>query len=188
MSFYQASPIKRQRSTAAEVHELFAAVVVILNEYAGDPITIRHLFYRLAGAGIIAKDERAYNRIVSFLGKWRIDGSIPFGRFVDGTRWHYGVETFDDATAAIEEAVRGYRKNLWQTQKYYLEIWCEKEAIAGLVKPVADQCWLKVFVCRGFNSLSASSVAAAQFRAAFEQGKQPVILYLGGPRCLGPID
>ena len=65
----------------------------ILNEYAGDPITLRHLFYRLAGVGVIPKDERAYRHIVDHLGKWRIDGSIPFNRFVDGTRWHYGVDT-----------------------------------------------------------------------------------------------
>ena len=83
--------------------------------------------------------------------------------------------------------MRSYRKNLWQAQDYYLEVWCEKEAIAGLVKPVADQWGLKVFVCRGFNSLSASATAAAQFQAAIKQHKRPVILYLGDHDASGVL-
>ena len=134
----------------------------VLNEY-DEAITIRHLFYRLASTQIIAKDEKAYNHLVSHLGKWRINGSIPFDRFVDGTRWHYGVDTFDDAAEALEESIRRYRKNLWRDQDYYVEVWCEKEAIASLVKPVADPWGLKTFVCRGFNSLSGSASAADQF-------------------------
>jgi hypothetical protein len=177
---YQASPIKRKRKrrTAAEVDELFGAVVRVLNEYK-EAITIRHLFYRLEGIGVIAKDEKSYNHLVSHLGKWRINGTIPFNRFVDGTRWHYGVDTFDDAAAAMEEGIRSYRKNLWRDQLHYVEVWCEKEAIASLVKPVADQWGLKTFVCRGFNSLSGSASAADQFLEAMEKGKSPVILYLG---------
>jgi 5S rRNA maturation endonuclease (ribonuclease M5) len=116
---------------------------------------------------------------VSHLGKWRINGTIPFNRFVDGTRWHYGVDTFDDAAAAMEEGIRSYRKNLWRDQEYYVECWCEKEAIASLVKPVADQWGLKTFVCRGFNSLSGSASAADQFLEAMKKGESPVILYLG---------
>ena len=175
---YQASPIKRKRRTSAQVNSLFDSAVGILNQY-DEPVTIRHLFYRLASIRVIEKSEKDYDRLVSHLGKWRINGSIPFSKFVDGTRWHYGVDTFDDAAEAIEDSIRGYRKNLWKSQDYYIEIWCEKEAIASLVRPVADQWGLKTFVCRGFNSLSGSASAAEQFKRAYQRGKKPVILYLG---------
>ena len=177
-SLYEASLIKRKRRTAVEVYSLYSAVVDILNEY-DEAITIRHLFYRLESKQIIAKDEKSYNHLVSHLGKWRVNGSIPFDRFVDGTRWHYGVDTFDNAAEALEESIRSYRKNLWRTQEYYVEVWCEKEAIASMVKPVADRWSLKTFVCRGFNSLSGSASAANQFLEAYWKGKRPVILYLG---------
>jgi hypothetical protein len=35
---------------------LLAAIRSVLAQYDGDPITIRHLFYRLAGIRVIAKD------------------------------------------------------------------------------------------------------------------------------------
>jgi hypothetical protein len=172
---YSASPIKRKRRSRDEVYSLFSAIVEILEDYRGEPITIRHLFYCLVAKGALDKDEKSYNLLCSHLSKWRISGALPFNCFVDGTRWHHGEIGFDDAAEALDDTIAGYRKNLWRSQKCYVEIWCEKDAILSLIMPLANQWALKAFPCRGFASLSSTFAAAETFKKAIERGKRPII-------------
>ena len=179
MNSYSTSPIKRKRRSKDEVYHLFGQVVEILEEYNGDPITIRHLFYRLVSRRVIEKDEKSYNSLCAHLGKWRKEGVLPFNCFVDGTRWYHGASGFDDAAEAMDEAIAEYRKNLWKSQQCYVEIWCEKDAILSLIMPVARQWALRAFPCRGFASLSSTFAAAQTFKEAIERKRKPVIIYLG---------
>ena len=118
MNFYSTSPIKRKRRSRDEVYGLYGAVVDILDEYRGEPITIRHLFYRLVSRGVIEKDEKAYRNLCAHLSKWRKAGHLQFDYFVDGTRWYHGEIGFSDAAEALDDAIAGYRKDLWKSQKY----------------------------------------------------------------------
>lgn len=144
-----------------------------------EKITIRHLFYRLAGMRAIEKSEEGYKNLCGHLSKWRKQRKIAFNAFIDGTRWHYGVTTYDDAQDALADSVRGYRKNLWDTQECHVEVWAEKDAIASIVHPISDTWGLKTFICRGFASISSLYNAAEIFNAKRRQGKIPHILYLG---------
>ena len=158
---------------------LFDHVVEILDGYDGDRISIRHLCYRLASIGVIPKTEAAFGLVGHHLAKWRFGGRIPFNRFVDSTRWYYGATTFDDLEEALANTAETYRKNLWQEQNHLVEIWVEKEAVAGIVSPVGNSWGIRTFVCRGFASITSTWEAAEAFKEAIETGKDPVILYLG---------
>jgi hypothetical protein len=92
--------------------ELFNAVVAVLNSYGNDRISIRHVCYRLSSTGVIPKTETAFDTLGNHLANWRKQGRIPFGRFVDATRWYHGSTTFDNAAEALEDSIAGYRKNL----------------------------------------------------------------------------
>ena len=178
--FYETSPVKqRSRRTRAEVDDLLHEARRILDGYGNDRIAIRHLCYRLASTGVIAKTEAAFKNVSTHLANFRKQNLIPYGRFVDATRWYHGSTTFDDAAEALEDSISGYRKNLWQAQPYHVEVWTEKEAVASIVVPVADSWGIKTFVCRGFASLTATWEAAEAFKAALRLGKLPKILYLG---------
>jgi hypothetical protein len=151
--------------------KLLAEVKAVLKGYGKDRISIRHLCYRISSKQIIAKTERAFDQLGKHLGNWRKTGQIPYGRFVDATRWYHGAVTFDDAAEALEDSITTYRKNLWRTQRYFVEIWVEKEAIASIVVPVANQWGIKVFPCRGFTSLTSTWEAAETFKLAIEHDK-----------------
>ena len=179
MNSYSTSPIKRKRRSKDEIYHLFGQVIEILEEYNDEPITIRHLFYRLVSRRVVEKDEKSYSSLCSHLAKWRKEGALPFDCFVDGTRWYHGASGFDDAAEAMDEAIAGYRKNLWKSQQFYVEIWCEKDAILSLIMPVVRQWALRAFPCRGFASLSSTFSAAGTFKEAIEHGRKPVIIYLG---------
>jgi hypothetical protein len=111
--------------------------------------------------------------------KWRRERAIPWNCFTDNTRWHLKSQTFDSLEEALEQTVNTYRRDLWQRQRYYVECWVEKDAIASFVHEQADGFCVPTFVCRGNASLTSLYDAAQTFKAAVDAGKTPVILYLG---------
>lgn len=158
--------------------DLFSGVVNILGEY-NEQISIRHLFYRCANAGLIDKTEKAYNSLRSHLAKWREKRLIPFSVFSDGTRYHFGHETFNDLGEYLAHCAASYRLNLWMHSEYYIEVWTEKDAIAAAVHSIAKEWNLRTFVCRGDPSMSSLDSCARTFNANSKAGNKPVILYLG---------
>ncbi len=177
-SLYGARSIKRPRRTQAELDKVLEAALEVIAGEDG-PITIRHLFYRLVSLKVIEKTETAYKALGNHLSKWRHSGHIAFTAFADNTRWYLGATTFDDITDALDNAESCYRKNLWADQGVMLEIWCEKDAVAGVIGGVADSFGVKTFVCRGFPSLTSQHAAAMGFCEANRRGKKCLIAYFG---------
>ena len=177
--FYPSSSIKRRtRRTDAEIQRLLGSVLSILSGEEGQ-ITIRHLFYRLVGLGVIPKVESSYSMLISHLSKWRRSGEVEWGAFADGTRWHIATETFDSVEAALTNTVATYRRNLWSTQETYVEIWCEKDSVASILAKAAEPFGVPIFVARGFASLSSLYSAANTFRERAEAGKWCQIYHFG---------
>jgi hypothetical protein len=174
--FYGTSPTKRR--TREQMQQVLRAIQKILNGEE-DQITIRHLFYRLVGEGIIPKTETAYKNLCGHLSKWRRSEEIAWSAFTDSTRWHIQQRTFEGVDDALETTVRTYRRNLWSTQPCYIEVWVEKDAIAGIVAKSANSFGVPVFVARGFASLSSLYDAANTFRNATDMGKTAIIYHLG---------
>lgn len=177
-SVYQASPLKRKRRTNAELDALLHKVLEILRHESGR-ITIRHLFYLLVSKGVIDKTEREYDRLGAMLSKWRRRRLVPYTAFSDNTRWWLRPSLHDDAEDALSNTVATYRKNLWATQDHYVELWCEKDAIASILSDVAAPWGVAVFPLRGFASLSSLHSAAVSFSQQAENGKTVCIYYFG---------
>ena len=178
---YAPRPIKRAkraRRTEKELESILErAKAIIAGE--DDRMSIRHLFYRLESEGMIAKSQEEYKKLQGHLTKWRRAHLIPWGVFTDNTRWHIGGKTFGSMEEARDRTVETYRRDLWETQDHYVEVWVEKDAIAGIVSAVADTFGVKTFVCRGNASLTSLYEAADTFRVMQERGKQVSIIYLG---------
>lgn len=173
------SPVKtkRARRTQDELHSLKVQALKFIDEEGR--MTIRHLFYRLCMAGAIEKTENAYKNLIGHLSKWRRDGSIRYSAFTDNTRWYYGSQGHTDLEDALRTTAEAYRKNLWNSQPHYVEVWCEKEAIASILVDAARPFGVQVFVCRGFPSLTSLSSCAELLRAEKDKGKDAHILYFG---------
>lgn len=169
---------KRPRRTKEELADFLRRIKGILAEQIYG-ITIRHLFYLLETAKVIEKTEKAYNNLISHLSKWRKAGQIEYDEFVDGTRYWSGPTLYDDAEDALRECVQNYRRNLWSRQPFYVEIWCEKDAIRSILLRAAEPFGVPVFAAIGFASLTALHSAAQTFNRAIRAGKRPVVLYFG---------
>jgi hypothetical protein len=153
-----ASPIKRQRATKAEIEERREALLAIIA--AGNPMTVRQVFYQATVRGLVEKAETGYSKVQTDLTLMRRDGSLPYTWLADNTRWQRKPRTFDSVEDALKETAAFYRKSLWKDADCYVEIWLEKDALAGVLYPVTSMFDVPLMVARGYASLSFLHSAA----------------------------
>lgn len=171
---YQASPIKRRRRTKADMDCLREAVLAVLN--AEGCMTLRGLYYQLVSRGDIEKTEAQYDAIGRLCVQMRMDGSLPWRLLADSTRWMRKPDTYEGVQAALHEIAQNYKRALWSDAPVTVEVWCEKDALAGVLLDVTADWDVPLMVTRGFPSLSflQESVTALAWT-----GKPAFIYYAG---------
>lgn len=170
-SVYAACPIKRKRATKQEMRERRCRLVSIVHDMR--PMTVRQVFYQATVYGMVEKTEAGYDKIQTMLAEMRRDGHMPYSWIVDFTRRQRKPRTFNGVEEALEQTANFYRKSLWATAETYVEIWLEKDALAGVVLPVTSKFDVPLMVARGYASLSFLSEAAE----VMEAEDRPVYIY-----------
>jgi hypothetical protein len=171
---YQASHIKRSRATKAEVEARREALLDIIDD--GKPMTVRQVFYQATVHGLVEKAESGYAKVQIDLTKMRRDGSLPYDWLADNTRWQRKPRTFSSVEEALQDTARFYRKSLWTDAHSYVEIWLEKDALAGVLYPVTSMYDVPLMVARGYASLSFLYSAAEYINTL---DVRPYIYHLG---------
>jgi hypothetical protein len=164
-SLYQASPIKRVRSTRAGIAERRRVLMEIIE--AQKPMTVRQVFYQATVRGIVEKAESGYAKVQTDLVEMRRSGQLPYRWLADNTRWQRRPQTYSSIQRALEDTARFYRKSLWDDAGSYVEIWLEKDALSGVVYPITDEYDVPLMVARGYASLSFLH-SAAEYIASLE--------------------
>jgi hypothetical protein len=149
---YQPSPIRRARSTKAAVDARRSALFNIVASMR--PMTVRQVFYQATLKGVVEKTEAGYTKVQTDLVLMRRSGDLPYGWLTDSTRVQRKPRTFDGIDAALEHTARYYRKDLWASADCYVEVWLEKDALAGVVYPITSMFDVPLMVARGYASLS----------------------------------
>lgn len=172
---YIARPINRHRRTRQEVEEIRAALYRLLSQEK--PMTVRQVFYRLVSQGVIEKTENEYNSTVCrLLSEMRKAGTIPYDWIADNTRWMRKTDSYRSLSQMLTSQKKLYRRALWDNQPDYVEVWLEKDALAGVLMDVTDPWDVPLMVSRGFSSLSFLYEAASEIKAR----EQPAYLYYLG--------
>lgn len=172
---YRSSPTKRRRRTKADVQRIRTAIVNALE--ADNPMTVRQVFYRLVSTGVIDKTEAEYKRTVNrLLTQMRLSREIPFGWIADNTRWMRKPRTYSSLEDALRRTAECYRRSLWDNQRVYVEVWLEKDALAGVLYDVTQEWDVPLMVVKGFSSLSYLYEAAEAIK---DQGKPAYLYYFG---------
>jgi hypothetical protein len=168
---YQASPIKRDRRTKAEISAIKSALYDVLK--AGHPMTVRQVFYQLVVRRAIEKTEEQYQRtVIRLLTEMRMAGELPFSWIVDESRQRRALRSFDSIADAADECAEYYRRNAMRESAVYIEIWSEKEALSGMIWEEAAGYGVPVLVSKGMPSLTQLYQTALQIRAASRAGKE----------------
>ena len=166
---YQACPIKRHRSTKAEKRRNALWDIV----KGMKPMTVRQVFYQASVLSIVEKTEAGYNKVQTDLVHMRRAGKLPYARLADNTRWQRKPDTHSSIQEALEDTARLYRKALWADADAYVEVWLEKDALAGVVLPVTSAYDVPLMVARGYASLSFLHSAADKIRTL----ERPAYIY-----------
>jgi len=140
------------------------------------PLSVRGAFYRGAMHGLVPKTDAGYAKIDRHVIAMRRSGRIPYDWITDNTRWRIKPRTWSSAGEMVWQTSRTYRQALWDNQHDYVEVWCEKDAIAGVLSDVTAEWDVPLMVVRGHCSDTALYSAA---RAMEEAGRPVYVHYFG---------
>jgi hypothetical protein len=173
----------------ARVLERRAELKAVLDE--DHPMTVRQIYYQAVVRGIVETNTpQSYGKVDGDLVEMRNEGEIPYDWIDDHSReyrgattgWPGDVESFYQSKLDDLPNVSYYRRNPWEGQKNYVEVWVEKDAMAGTLERIVSELdfpHVPVNVCRGYGSLSYLAVAAERLKAEQAAGRRLVILYFG---------
>ena len=120
-------------------------------------MTVRQLFYALTVEGVVDKTESSYKSTVCRLtARMRLDGDLPWHWLADNTRWMRKPDTYGSFSDCLEQAQRAYRRSLWDpnTNDEYVEVWLEKDALAGVLYEGTSEYDVSLMVTCGYPSLT----------------------------------
>ena len=164
--------------------EYLRQVQAVLDELrAYWPLTLRQVYYQLVAGLVIENNRSTYQKLSRILAKARIDNRVPWEALEDRARTMLEsagyVEKSDFVETELFNFLRGYRRDLLQSQPVALEVWIEKDALSRVCYNAAFPYCVPVIVARGFSSVSYVNECRKRVEANARAGKQTVILYFG---------
>lgn len=141
-------------------------------------LTLRQLYYQLVTRNAIRNEERSYKNLGSLVSDARLAGMIDWDAIEDRVRVPRRNSEFSGLESLARAAVQSYRLPRWEGQEKYVELWVEKDALAGVLRPIASDYHVTMMVNRGYSSQSAMYEAAVRFNEE-GGGRDKVLLYLG---------
>lgn len=161
--------------------ELIERSNAILEEYAdqGYSMTLRQVYYQLVARGYIPNSQSSYKRVGSILNDARLAGLVDWEHMEDRTRNLQRNPHWGTPADIIHSAAYSFAVDKWRNQEYRIEVWVEKEALAGVIAPVCERLDIDYFPCRGYTSQSEMYEAGNRLGRYAGYGQTPVILHLG---------
>lgn len=161
--------------------ELIEVANSIIEEYAldGYDLTVRQLYYQFVARGLIENTARSYKRLGTIINDGRLAGLVDWEAIVDRTRNLESRPHWDSPESIVRVCADSYARDKWNGQPYRVEVWIEKEALAGVLENCCPPLDVDYFSCRGYVSQSEQWRAAMRLRSYSAGGQQPYIIHLG---------
>ena len=128
------------------------------------PVTVRQAYYLVASRGDCEKTVAGYNRVQRQILAMRREDIIDYGWIADNTRWRIEPTTFNGLGEFFERQRKFYRQDLWSDSEDYVEIWCEKDSIAGVLSAITSEYAVGLLPARGYSSETFAYEAAEAMR------------------------
>jgi hypothetical protein len=176
MSVYEPSPTRKARATQAEMEARATFLLAYAEKHA--PVTVRQLYYVAEVHGVpgITKSDGDYDKVQRQVLKLRRDKRMPYSAIADATRWMRKPSAYDGVADALQVTAAFYRRNIWNEHPEHVEIWVEKDALAGVIYPVTSEYGVPLMVSRGFSSETFAFEAAQSYAA---DGRPVHVYHLG---------
>ncbi len=147
----------------------------------GFSLTLRQLYYQLVSQNIIANNEKEYKALGNLVSRARLAGMMDWDAIEDRVRRPWTPLEYENLEEMIEDAIQTYRLPRWRNQNTYAELWVEKDALAGVLQPLASAYHTTMMVNRGYSSQSAMYESAERIMNTRERmgAKNAIVFYLG---------
>lgn len=153
----------------------------IIAEYqrAGYRLTLRQLYYQFVSRDLIANSLKTYKALGALICDARMAGLIDWDAIEDRTRNLRSLAHWQDPGDIVESCARQFRVDVWASQPVRIEVWIEKEALAGVFERACNARAVPFFCCRGYTSASEVWSAAQRFIEYTDGGQRVVVLHFG---------
>jgi hypothetical protein len=155
---YPDSLIKRARSTKTETETRRRRVLCIVEN--DHPMIVRRVYYQAVVQGLVGKTENDYDKIQNDLTGLRRSAEIPYDWLIDEGRRLRRPYTVEGIVEALNNVRLQYRKDPWQRIAEYVQIWVEKNALAGVIEPVTNEYDVALMAAVGYSSITFAHQAA----------------------------
>lgn len=162
--------------------EIITAANEIIDEYRdqGFLLTLRQLYYQFVARALLPNTQQSYKRLGSIINDARLAGLVDWSAIEDRTRNVKSNYHYTGPRQAIQDALDTYEIDMWANQPERVEVWIEKEALAGVIANVCDEMDVPYFACRGYVSQSEQWRAYARARYYSDERDQvTTILHFG---------
>jgi len=173
---------EKTRSGISERKQQFldAAMLVVndLKDYW--PVTVRQVHYGLLNTVVLRNSStgaqrstyennpESYSDLCNLLTRARLSGFVPWEAISDETRATSGTCFNKDVAQFVESEtrnfLRGYRRDLLQSQHDHMELIVEKLTVQGIIQPIANQFCLPMTVARGYCSIEPRHAIVQRFK------------------------
>jgi len=171
-----------KRRTKVDIQKLCDAIYELVE--AEKPMTVRQIYYRCVSLGLIGKTEGEYKQTVCrLLVDMRRRGDLPYGWIADNTRWMRKPRTYSSMEDMLRITQQTYRRAIWDNQDAEVEIWLEKDALAGVLYDVTGEWDVPLMVTRGYPSLTFLHSSAESMST-----EKPTYIYYFGDHDPSGID
>lgn len=166
--------VKNHKFSPDAMNLVRRCVQIVTNFSArGFRMTLRQLYYQLVKDNIIPNQEKQYKRLSALLSDARLMGFIDWSAIEDRIRVPRMPPEFADLDELVDAALSSYRLPRWKDQPYYAELWVEKDALAGILQPLAREFHVPMMVNRGYSSQTAMYDAGKRFLTGCFGGDLP---------------
>jgi len=179
----------RAAITAAKEPFLMAVKTIIADREDFWPLSDRQIHYALLNDPPLRHASKpdsqydntpaSYKSLVDLLTRARLAGLIPMGVIADETRpetvWDVHRDVQGYLRRELDSFLKGYWRDLMQSQPHHIELVGEKNTIAPIIKPVAAHYTIPMTIMRGFCSLPPRYHIAQRFR---HSGKDRLVLLI----------
>jgi hypothetical protein len=162
---------------------------MILEEYAnqGFVLTLRQLYYQFVARGFVPNTQKEYKNLGALVSDARLAGLIDWMYLEDRTRNLESNSHWPHPSSIVKSSAEQFRYDKWATQKSRIEVWIEKEALAGIFDGICGELDVPYLCCRGYTSQS-EMWSASQRLLRYKAAKQSVVILHFGDHDPSGID
>jgi hypothetical protein len=161
----------------------------ILDEYAaqGFVLTLRQLYYQFVSRGLLPNTQREYKNLGSLVNDARLAGFVDWTHLEDRTRNLKCNSHWRHPASIVKSSSEQFMFDKWARQETRIEVWIEKEALAGIFDGICAELDVPYFCCRGYTSQS-EMWSASQRLLSYKAAKQRVVILHFGDHDPSGID